>query len=306
MVKAKPKYFTAALAAIAIAGIAATARASGPSALARHRVLRTGLWCYWFLDADPAPYWTAEQIVARAREYGFTGVILHSSTLTGWRGAVERVAAGIAAAGLDVAIGIGLDPDAQEAQDWTRYRAACADAIASALAWPYPVVLDWEGPWESLTTGGTDAHRDDAAWIVQRVLERRPDAVGRVADVPWWKPSVHSKAPTAEFGRLCAFDRYVQAYGAARTRDGETLAGTEGRTARMLSSAIETEYPAFCLRARVERCYEIMGCVQAYQRTAEDHRALILRERAAGRTLIYWHLLALDDAAKTALRSTRG
>jgi len=295
------------VAAAALAASATLVATRAHAASGSPRVLPRGLWVYWYAESDPAPYWTADQIADRAIELGFTGVIIHSGSLDLWRSTAERVGPGLAARGLSVATGIGLDPSPSEAGDWTAYRARCADAILSALAMPWPVVLDWEGAWESTSTGGADAHRDDARWIVERVLSRRPDSVGRVCDVPWWKPSVHSSAPTAEFGRLCGWDRYVQAYGAARTADGETIAGVEGRTARMLAQSRTTEYPAFCRRNSLESCYEIMACVQGYKRSVADHRNLLRQEFGpdGSGSMLYWHLLALDDAAKTALRSWR-
>lgn len=71
------------------------------------------------------------------------------------------------------------------------------------------VGLNWEMRWER--TSWHPARREDAAWIADE-LTRRLAGFGVVLwDAPWWKPGVHSSAPTDEFGRAMTF-RVPQTY----------------------------------------------------------------------------------------------
>lgn len=283
--------------ALGVAFLAANASARPAFAGAGGRTLKSGLWVYLWLGSDSSRRDSAS-VIARCREFGFRGVIAMDGLNNGRIWAAEHGPA-LESAGIAVAVGIAMD--GVGSRTWEQHRQNCLDAITAALDTPYPIVLDWEGRWEDRRTGGDDAHRDDAMWIARALNASagRGRGIGRITDVPWYRPTYHSNAPTLEFGLLCENERYPQCYGGAL--QNETPEGVEGRSARFLALARE-EYARLARRWQVPP-WPIEACVQGYRRTVRDHVDLIRQEIGAGRAVIYWHLYGLDEACKTALRS---
>lgn len=238
-------------------------------------VLSSGIHGWWWPGAggwgDPS------REIASAVEQGFRGLIPQSGLDTSW---CEKHAAAMRSAGLFVVCGLGLDGDSSDALK-------CSGAIIRALDVADAVILDFEKPrkWE------TAAGRSMAQQIVDAVLLARPDAIGRVADCPWWAPlyyvtrepggsivkhATHPGAPTAIFGKLCAYDRYVQAYGAARLGDGthpaEPISAADGRSMRMLQWARDPSQYAALGSWTIRPAYEM------YRRSVHDHVTSMLTE----------------------------
>lgn len=102
-------------------------------------------------------------------------------------------------AGLQVIAGFGMDGHHVTSE----MVAALVDGFNIADA----VMGDWESPslWEN------SAGRGYASSIVRGVLAALPNAFLRGVDSAWWKPNVHSGAPTVIFQELFR-KRFVQAY----------------------------------------------------------------------------------------------
>lgn len=147
------------------------------------------------------------------------------------------------------------------------------------------VMLDWEGWW--------DGRKPLAKSIVAEVLRAVPDAALRTSDCPWWAPlfyidddgrkhPTHPRAPTKEFGVLCAEDRYVQAYGA----------GHSGRSTEMLEWARSpTQYASM-------GAWTIRPAHQLYARSLND----VVRTTLAERTQCLWDWIGSDATARRGLR----
>lgn len=215
--------------------------------------------------------------IAAAVDQGIRGLIPQAGLDTSW---CAKHADAMRAAGLFVTCGLGLDGHDSDAP-------ACIAAIARALDCADAVMLDWESPRRFETVAG----RALAQAIVDGVLTARPDAIGRVTDCPWWAPlyyvtrepggtivrhATHPGAPTSIFGKLCARERYVQAYGAAKLGDGthpaEPIAAATGRSTRMLAWARDPSQYASLGR------WTIRPALEMYRRTVGDHVAAMLAE----------------------------
>lgn len=80
---------------------------------------------------------------------------------------------------------------------------ACAELLGDEGAFCF----NWEVRWERRATH--PSRRDDARKIASQLRLARPEF--RWWDAPWWWPSMHSTAPTDEFGEAMAF-RAPQTY----------------------------------------------------------------------------------------------
>ena len=238
-------------------------------------VLNDGLWV-WLWDHDDG--WAqldASKLVGEFRAHGVTGVLPHGTGgMLSWlkRGALAKFRAA----------GIAVCPSLS----WVR-----TSTILPALALDVGhlgggrVMLDWEGWW--------DGQQPLARRIAAEVLAAVPDAAQRVTDCPWWAPlfyidgagrrrHTHPRAPTREFGVICAEDRYVQAYGAPH----------RGRSAEMLAwSRSPTQYEALGR-------WTIRPAHQLYKRDLQD----VIRTTLAEPTQCLWDWSGSDATARRGLR----
>jgi hypothetical protein len=253
-------------------------------------VLRPGLhlWAWDKKGSNHAAggYPDPARLARDAQAFGAVGVLVHAVG-TAWPALDYVRKAGGALAGLQVSIALGSRGPA-------KWEAAFANPCVEALRAGFAVMLDWEGAWDT-ALGKPSADR-----CVDKILAKVPDAIGRVTDCPWWAPLrtpngswSHPRAPTEEFGRLCALERYPQCYGAARVRDGDTPSSVQGRSLKMLAWARDvTQYPA--LRTPADR---VLPSFQGYSRTPHDVVESLLREPHQ----LLWQWTEYDGATYQAL-----
>jgi len=238
-------------------------------------VLDEGLWA-WLWDHDDG--WAKldpVKIAAELRAHGFVGVMPHGNTaMIAWLkgGAAKKF----------MAAGIAVCPSLSYVRTSTILAAL---SVNVGYLGGGRVMLDWEGWW--------DGKQALATQIVNDVMRAVPSANQRSTDCPWWAPlfyvsddgkhhPTHPRAPTKEFGVLCAQDRYVQAYGAPEV----------GASTRMLAwSRTPTQYASL-------GNWAIRGAFQLYERTLNDVIHTTLREP----TSCYWDWLAATPDVKKALR----
>lgn len=215
-------------------------------------VLGGGLWLWYWLGARKV---TPDELAAEARAVGAAGVIVHAVGTAApqlrWLDAARG-----ALAGLDTCVAIG-------SRGPGKWDTALANPAVNALLAGRRVMLDAEGAWDPAPAG-----RLAAAKLVATVLAAVPDAVGRVADCAWWKPSVHSGFPVKEFGRLCA-TRYPQCYPEVAAATGRQR---DGGAAACLARA-RAEYPP-----RGSPAAAVYPTVRGYVRTSADACTLALAE----------------------------
>ena len=168
--------------------------------------LRPGLHIWLWPGGHSEGWKTAREQAARAVDLGAAGVIPQSSLGSArWLSerdqgdSLPRVEV-LRQAGLQVTAGFGLDGGHPVGD--------VVGALALGLHVAEGIMGDWEAPsfWEC------PSGRRYASAICDRLLSVEPDAATRGSDCPWWKPEVHSRAPTREFARLFPH-RFVQAYG---------------------------------------------------------------------------------------------
>jgi hypothetical protein len=235
---------------------------------------------------DPA------KLAADAHAIRASGVLIHAvGTAAPSVKYADRARAALA--GLQVTIAIGSRGPA-------KWEGAFADPAIAALRGGFTVMLDWEIAWSSA------AGQPAALHCVDKILAAVPDAVGRVTDCPWWAPlyyvrrdgtrqATHPHAPTREFGLLCKRDRYPQAYGAAKTADGETPKGVQGRSLAMLRWARDaSQYPALGTPAA-----SVFPTFQLYARTTHDVVTTCLAEPAA----CLWQWTEFDPEVARGIRA---
>lgn len=156
-------------------------------------------------------------------------------------------------------------------------------------------MVNWESAW--------DGKKTLAQYVVTEVLKRRPDAPSVFIDAPWWAPLhtrpgadgkkhwTHPSAPTAEFGRLCARDRYPQTYGA------NVEGSPDGASMRMLEwSRDPSQYPAIAQQAGLQP-WVIRPSLQMYKRSLQDHLDMMLKETIQ----CLWDWLEMDEPCRLAL-----
>lgn len=172
-------------------------------------VLGGGLWLHVVLEFGNCD---GARLGAEAHAIGARGLIIHSiGTATPSLRWIERETPRLGRP-FQLAVGIG----SRGPRKWKDH---FAQPVVDTLKAGFRAVPDWEKAWS-----GPEG-RPAGARVATYVLDFVQDAVGFVADNPWWAPlyflreqkgktrkvNTHPNAPTREFGRLCA-TRYVQAY----------------------------------------------------------------------------------------------
>lgn len=210
------------------------------------------------------------KIAAELRGLGCVGVLVHEIGWPTWLDAKGVDA--IAAAGLQLTYSFGSRGPSK--WQWL------ADLSVRALRLGAPVMNDWEEAW-CAPDGRASATR-----LVDRVLAAVPDAAERYLDCPWWAPlftidragkrrPTHPRAPTREFGRLCARDRYVQCYG--------TAAGVALR--KLAWARSPTQYASL-------GAWNIRASTQSFGRSLQDNVDVLLVEK----TQCVWNYGPTNDA----------
>lgn len=142
--------------------------------------------------------------VDRIAALGLPGVVFHGfceDLAASWDGlatiAHDRGLLALASWGLD-------------AKDLTATRKG--QLVGDVLARPTCAagLLDAEGQWDGDTGPADTMDAAGAVDLCAEIARRAPGAV--VGDQPWYSAASHSRFPFAEFGKVCTWGRYRQAY----------------------------------------------------------------------------------------------